>query len=129
MKSRIDTEADMVIVSLTGDECMVLVNGGTVTDRNNPFDPSAKVDVRQLADIDPDYRPKTISDPNFLKQLGNTICRAVVLGNSDIIIYVPREVVVMSNISAEVIRVANITGDPSVIPSGGIRAEFGSLIE
>lgn len=126
MESSLDKQSDKVTISLTGDECLVLLDGGTITDRNNPFDPSAKVDIRQLTDVDPSYVPLTIAHPEFLKQLGGTTCRATVLGNSDIIVYVPREVVAMSNIVAEEIRAEVITGDPLMVPKGGIRVTFGA---
>jgi len=118
MESQLRIDNDQVIITLTGDECLQIADGSTVMDRNNPFDPMAKVEVQPLANIDPD----------FARRVGNVVCRAHVLGNNDIIVFVPEEVVRTSYIAAEEIVAEEIDGDATVVPRGGIRIEFGETV-
>jgi len=118
MESQLRIDNDQVIITLTGDECLQIADGSTVMDRNNPFDPMAKVEVQPLANIDPD----------FARRVGNVVCRAQVLGNNDIIVFVPEEVVRTSYIAAEEIVAEEIDGDATVVPRGGIRIEFGETV-
>jgi len=128
MEFQLDSEKDQIIITLSHDECIEVGSGQTLTDRGNPYDPLAKIDVRPLSDIDPTYRPLPLSDMRFLSRLGSVSCRAVVLGNNDIIVYVPEDLARSAYVAAEDITYPNIDGSEEVIPQGGIRIEFGQTI-
>jgi len=128
MESQLRLDNDQVIITLTNDECLQVADGGTVMDRNNPFDPMAKVEVQPLSDLDPTYKARSIHEPDFAKRMGNVVCRAQVLGNNDIIVFVPEEIVRTSYIAAEDIAADAIDGDETVVPRGGIRIEFGETV-
>ena len=81
MESKLNVEIDQIIISLTNDECLSIANGATITDRHNPFDPSAKVEVVPLAALDPTYVPFDPSNPQrerLFDAFSKVACRAMI---------------------------------------------------
>lgn len=131
MESKLDTIKDQVIITLTHDECLAVASGETISDRDNPFDPMAKVEIMPLQQLDPTYEP---FDPlnkhgdRLFDAFARVACSATVLGNNDIRIFVPQELVRYNFFTSETISPTYIDGDEEVIPTGGIRVEFLSYI-
>ncbi len=131
MESRLDKRNDQVVVALTNNECLRIADGQVISDRNNPFDPMAKVEVRPLIDIDPTYETFDFNsrDSRLTDALARVACRAMILGNNDIVIFVPHELVAYNMYTSETMSAGLIQGDPDVIPKGGLRVEFSGVLE
>ena len=132
MESRLDEKKDQVVITLTNEECLAIAGGRTLSDRNNPFDPMAKVEVAPFTQLDPTYEPfellNTQGDRLF-DAFSRVACKAIVLNNNDISVFVPIELVAYNYFSAETIAIDNIEGDSDVKPRGGIRIEFLSPVK
>ena len=131
MDSRLDTEKDQVVISLTNQECLDIAGGRMIGDRNNPFDPMAKIEVALYTELDPTYKPfdplNTDGD-RLTDAFARVACKATILNNNDIRVFVPKELVAYNFFSAETITVERIQADDDVMPAGGIRMEFSSRL-
>jgi len=132
MESRLDLENDQVVITLSNGECLSIADGHMVSDRNNPFDPMAKVEVAPFAQLDPTYEafdPSNNRGDGLFKAFSRVACKAIVLGNNDIRVFVPRELVAYTFFSAETIAADRIEGNEDVKPKGGVRIEFSSSLK
>lgn len=121
------------VVALDHDESCCLMNGSTIGDRINPIVPDAKVIVRPMQDLDPTYEP--VEEPftdEYNERLRTVQSVVHILGDQDIIIYVPPEVPRITLISAETIArdavMALASDDPeglrNTLPDNGITIRF-----
>jgi hypothetical protein len=126
MESRLDIGTDQLVISLMNDECLAVARGDMISDRNNPFDPMAKVEVAPYDQLDPTYEAyDPVRNPGgLLETLAKVACRAIILNNNDVRIFVPNELVSTNFYSAEIISTERIDADEDVKPAGGIRMEF-----
>jgi len=132
MESRLDEDNDQVVISLANEDCLAVASGRMIGGRENPYDLMAKIEVAPLENIDPTYEAFDRFRPrgdNLRAALSRVACRAIVLGNNDIRVFVPNELVAYNYFSAETITADRIDGDIEVKPLGGIRIEFSSLIK
>ncbi len=111
--------------------------GETIGDRINPLDPDAKVIVRPITDLDPTYQPvEKFRSPAYQERLRTARCIAHMLGDRDVVIYVPPEVPQDAAIAAEHIArdsVKVLLSDSedalrATLPANGIILRFDSGI-
>jgi|GEM_PF-1767524 len=126
MESRLDIGTDQLVISLTNDECLAVARGDMISDRNNPFDPMAKIEVAPYDELDPTYEAYdfTKNPGGLMETLAKVACRAIILNNNDVRVFVPNELVSTNLYSAEIIATERIDADKDVKPAGGIRMEF-----
>lgn len=132
MKSYIENET--FVVSLSNSEACELINGASFADRRNPLGMNDKVEVRPFGIHDPSYEPsERFLSSEWWHNYRTYKCVAWFFTNSDVVIYVPKEVpqhalVAAENIPIESVR-TNFGGDErkgllSALPQNGITIRF-----
>lgn len=94
---------DWLVIALTHQETCTLNTGTSIHDRLNPLWSEAKVEVRPLVDIDPEYRPAEVGSREFEDRLSRMGCVAEIFSNLDVTVSVPPEVSSYALIAAEAI--------------------------
>jgi len=125
MEAILDEVKDQLVVTLTKDEQRIVAGSGSLRKQVNPFGVDTYAEVRPLSAIDPEYIPLQAHDPRLLTNLGMSGCRAVLMSNKDVIIYIPEGRAALESTTPEVLFFHNIEA-PSEddIPNGGIVVHF-----
>ncbi len=136
MKSAIAHER--FIISINHDETLRLMDGQTIGDRNSPFYPEAKTEVRPLSDLDPFYEPvRELGSVAFAENLRKYRYIVQMFSDMDIVVYVPREVPTFWAIASEDIERDNVQimvaeaeaqGYRDALPLGGVQIRFDGMI-
>jgi hypothetical protein len=100
MESQI-VDDEVVIVMHHAEVCKV-IDGQPIVDRGNPFDSSAKIEVRPIYEIDPEYKPVDgFMSYEYFQRLNTIRPIAHYLMNQDIILFVQPEILKHGGIAAE----------------------------
>jgi len=117
-------EEKQLVIHVTPEETAVIHAGRVVVDRHSALGVAANIEIRPLVDINPNYRPLPDSDMLAMSRRHILASEALILANHQIIIYVPRESVSLSNATEELITYPRLQGTEKIVPPGGIRIEF-----
>jgi hypothetical protein len=92
---------DTVVIAMDHNEVSHALLGQAVIDRGNPFDSSAKVEVRPIQEIEPEYEPvKEFLSDEYFKRLEAVKPVVHYLLDQDIIIYIQPEYIRDARVSA-----------------------------